>query len=135
MPPTTRRSRATGARTVATRTVSANRGQPKVVKWEPVRIVTTADAPILDREPLFYIDDEEFTIPKVVPPNVTFAYIRDMRSGNTEQAMANVFDLLLGEEGLNRLATCDVLTPEQSKEIMRVIEYKVAAAAEEMQGN
>lgn len=110
-------------------------GQPKVVKWEPVRIVTTADAPILDREPLFYIDDVEFTVPKEVPPNVTVGYIRDMRNGNTEQAMAKVFDALLGQEGLDALADCDALESDQLKEIMRVIELKVMAAAEQMQGN
>lgn len=130
--PAARTARRTAAKTVRPTTRA---GQPPVKKWEPVRVVTNADAPILDREPLFYIDDEEFTIPKEVPPNISFAYIRDMRNGNAEQAMANVFDRLLGTEALDRLADCDSLTPEQSKEIMRVIEYKVMAAAEEMQGN
>jgi hypothetical protein len=125
----------TARRAPVRKPTTSRAGQPPVKKWEPVRIVTNADAPILDREPLFYIDDEEFTIPREVPPNITFAYIRDMRSGNAEQAMANVFDLLLGEEALNRLATCDQLTSEQSKEIMRVIEYKVMAAADQLQGN
>jgi hypothetical protein len=130
--PAPRTARRTGA---PTRRPTTRAGQPPVKKWEPVRIVTNADAPILDREPLFYIDDEEFTIPKDVPPNISFAYIRDMRDGNAEKAMANVFDMLLGVEALDRLATCDQLTKEQSKEILRVIEYKVMAAAEEMQGN
>jgi hypothetical protein len=133
MPPTARTTRARAATRV--KPTTSRSGQPPVKQWEPVRIVTNADAPILDREPLFYIDDEEFTIPKVVPPNITYGYIRDMRGGNTEQAMANVFDRLLGQEALDRLADCDQLTPEQSKEIMRVIEYKVMAVAEELQGN
>lgn len=135
MPAASRSTRARSASRAAARPATRAAGQPKVVKWEPVRIVTNADAPILDREPLFYIDDDEFTIPKEMPPNVTFAYIRDMRGGNAEQALANVFDMLLGPEALDRLATCDQLTPEQSKEIMRVIEYKVMEAADQLQGN
>lgn len=130
--PASRTARRTSA---PTRKPTTRAGQPPVKRWEPVRIVTNADAPIFDREPLFYIDAEEFTIPKEVPPNITFAYIRDMRSGNAEQATANVFDALLGPEALDRLAACDSLTSEQSKEIMRVIEYKVMEAAEQLQGN
>lgn len=131
----TSRSTRTRATAPARRPAAGRSGQPKVVKWEPVRIVTHVDAPVFDREPLFYIDDIEFTIPKEVPPNITIGYIRDMRNGNTEQATARVFDALLGREGLDALAECDSLEPEQLKEIMRVIEIKVMAAAEQMQGN
>jgi hypothetical protein len=133
--PTSRTRSSTGRGTARRPTTSTGGGQPKVVKWEPVRIVTTAAPAAAPREPLFYIDDREFTIPVEVPPNVSMAYLRDMRNGNAEQALASVFDRLLGPEGLDELAECDSLEPDQLKEIMRVIELKVMAAAEQLQGN
>lgn len=100
----------------------------------PVRI-NTKNAAARDTEPLFYIDDEEFRIPVQVPPNMALAFIRDMRGGNTEQAIAKALDNLLGEKAVDRLADCEALEQEQLNQIMGVIERKMMAAAEQLQGN
>lgn len=97
--------------------------------------IDTKKAAKVDREPLFYIDDKEFTIPVVVPPNVALAFIRDMRGGSYEQAIAKALDNLIGKKGVDMLAECEALTNEQMSQIMKVIEVKMMAAAEQLQGN
>ncbi len=101
---------------------------------EPVRI-TSSKTTERDTETLFYIDDEEFRIPCKVPPNVTLKFIRDMRAGQVESAVAKAFDNLIGRRAVDRLAECEALTEEQLAQIMGVIQAKMTVAADAMLGN
>lgn len=85
-------------------------------------------------EDLFMIDDEVFQIPVVVPPNLALAYIRDLRDGDEGKATAKAFDALLGKRGLDRLANCDALEPDQLEAIMDVINKKMMDAQEKALG-
>ena len=100
---------------------------------EPIRI--TSGKADRELETFFYIDDEEFKIPKKVPPNVTLMFIRDMRAGQVETAVAKAFDNLIGKRAVDRLAECEALTEEQLAQIMGVIQQKMTVAADAMLGN
>lgn len=97
--------------------------------------ISTKDVKPVEREPLFYIDEEEFTVPIEVPANVTMAFIRDIRDHGEIVAVAKAFDLLLGEDGLNRLANCPALESDQLKEIMGVVGDKMMSAQKVVLGN
>lgn len=103
-------------------------------KRTPVRIDSskTRENPM---EELFSIDDDQFFIPVEVPPNVTLKFIRDMRGGQMEVAVAKALDNLIGADAVDRLADCEALEADQLKQIMDVIEEKMMAASAAMQGN
>lgn len=97
--------------------------------------ISTANHTPPDREELFWIDENCFTIPVVVPPNIALKFLRDMRDGSIEKALARALDNLIGKKGVDMLAECDALTGPQMQQIMKVIEVKMLAAAEQLQGN
>lgn len=105
------------------------------VDFKPIRLSTKAEAPEVDRVPLFYIDDEEFSMPREVPPVQSVRFLRDLKDGDLPTATAKAFDDLLGPRALNRLARCKALKPEELKQIMDIIAEKMMAANDLLLGN
>jgi hypothetical protein len=107
----------------------------KQMDFEPIRLSTKQEALQTDRVPLFYIDDEEFTIPVEVPPVQSVRFLRDLKDGDLPTATAKAFDDLLGPRALNRLSRCEALKPEELKQIMDIIAEKMLAANDLLLGN
>ena len=94
------------------------------------------DAVEVEREPLFSLDGETYTIPKTIPPHEFMAYLRDLRDGlGTETAQAKLLNRLIGRKAVDALAECKTLRPEDLKALMKVVSSKAADAQEEYGGN
>lgn len=74
-----------------------------------------------ERLPLFYIDDELFTIPKRPRPNIGLKYLKTLRtSGNAEMATAVLLNSMLGDGAYDALSDCDELEVPQLEEIVTI---------------
>lgn len=82
------------------------------------------------REMLFHLNDVDYMIPKEIPPNVVFAYLRDARKGGAEMAFANMFVELCGEEALDVLADYDDMQQKEMKDLIKALQKRVAGALE-----
>lgn len=87
----------------------------------------------VEREPLFYIDDREFTIPREVPPHIAMKYLRDLRDQPMEVALARLLDGLLGRAAVDALADHEELTKEDLEQLMVLVQRKTQGLLEEVQ--
>lgn len=102
-------------------------------EFEPVRI--RSDAPVdSERVVLFYIDEKAYDIPKVVPPNTTIRYMRDVIYEGSEYALAIAMEEVLGAEAMEALAECKTISEDQVKEIMNLVERMLLASSEKSTG-
>lgn len=108
-------------------------------RYVPIRLNTKDEAPEIDREPLFYIDEEMFGVPFEVPPSISLQFLEDLRTSDADtgmaKAVANAFNGLLGEDALGRLAKCKALKPSELNQIMKAVQEKMLDATEDMGGN
>lgn len=81
-------------------------------------------------ELLFHLNDVDYFIPKEIPPNIVFAYLRDARRGGAEMAFANMFVELCGEEALEALAEYKEMTQDEMKKLMKALQRRVLGALE-----
>lgn len=98
-------------------------------------IQLTTKAPDVEREVLFTVDGQEFTIPIEVPPYIAVVYLNALREGGTDKAVQVVLDELIGEQGVKRLAKCKGMTMGDLQQIFAVVNKKVAGVMEAAQGN
>lgn len=84
-----------------------------------------------ERELLFTIGDEQYTILKDPPGKLMVRYLRDLREVGMEVAIANIAHALIGKAGMDALADCEDFTPEDFKTLMRAIQLKIAGKIEE----
>jgi hypothetical protein len=101
---------------------------------EPVRIDSTAVVEV-EREPLFYIDDVEYTIPKTIPANITIRYLQDTYDRGQEYALAAAMREVLGAEAMEALADSESVTDEHMTQIMGIVEKKLMAQMRKSLGN
>jgi hypothetical protein len=92
--------------------------------YEPVKI-STAEVLDEEREPLFFIDEVEYTIPKLIRPNILMRYLQDTIDHGHEYALAAGMREVLGAEAMEALADCDQITDEQMDQIMAIVEKKL----------
>lgn len=102
---------------------------------EPVHILTPDEDVEPERELVFTLDEVEYTILKDVPASFSVAYLNNVRKRGTEFAMAEAMVALLGEDAMDALADCPQMTPENLRQIMKIVERKMLAAQEEALGN
>lgn len=100
----------------------------------PVRL-TTGTAALVEREPLFYIDDKEYTIPKKFGPHLGLVYLRAAESDGRDIALGRVMKAALGPEGWDALCSCEDITSDQLTSIMGKVQDKVLGAVESTEGN
>lgn len=81
-------------------------------------------AMIADREPLFSIGDEVYTIPKKVPPAWTMQ-VADLAATNYNAALAMALGLMLGPEGYEALKNCRTLTTDDLTTVFQVVSNRV----------
>jgi hypothetical protein len=102
-------------------------------EFEPVRISTQVAAPV-EMITLFTIDDREYKIPKVVPPNIVMQYLQDVVDSSEEYALSHAMQTLLGEEGMQALSECDTVGEEQMGQILAYVSNRLFGAMERLQG-
>jgi len=105
-----------------------------VTAYEPVRIDSTKVVDT-EREPLFYIDDREFTIPKELRANVVARYLQDTLDHGQEHALAAAMREVLGDDAMEALADSDAVTADQMAQIMGIVERKLMGQMERSLGN
>jgi len=73
---------------------------PATVEDDGVLRISTGDNPPVEepREPLFYIDGEEFTVPKLISPRIVYLGIDKMRREGALFGSMYVAELVLGKE-------------------------------------
>jgi hypothetical protein len=78
---------------------------PATVEGDGVLRLSTGDNPPVEeaREPLFYIDGEEFTVPKLISPRIVYLGIDTMRRDGPLFGSMYVAELVLGKEQYARL--------------------------------
>ncbi len=104
----------------------------KKAKFEPVRITTTdVEVEEATRVPLFYIDDEEYTIPQTFSASIGLRYLRNINVDGRDYAIAQLMEEVLGEEGFEALSTCNYLTKTQIENITEYIVELALGAVDE----
>lgn len=117
----------------------ANGAKPKAVSApaEPLRFSTEAEPVVEEREPFFYIDDAEYTIPKAPGPGIAIEAMHIAASGSPA-ALAESDDYvmteMLGEDGweaLRGLAREHRITGPQLRAMIKEVTTKAMGALEE----
>lgn len=78
-----------------------------------------------DREVLFTIDDQEYTVPVKVPANVGLRAVDTVARMGEADGTRWLMILMLGDEGWKALMDCDDLEPDDLQAIQEVIRQKV----------
>ncbi|MFD9223818.1 hypothetical protein ACFWDI_28395 [Streptomyces sp. NPDC060064] len=108
---------------------------PEVAEdFEPVRLTSKPDTPA-DRIVLFYVDDQEYSIPKRVGRNHGLRYLRTMRKQGEALAAQELLEVLIGEDGYTALMECEDLEDEQLDKIMtRLRDMALGEVEDETEG-
>jgi hypothetical protein len=90
-----------------------------------LRLSTSSATPVEEaREPLFYIDGEEFTVPKVISPRIVYLGINKMRAEGMLFGSMYVTELILGTDQYQRLLAhyeAERITQEQFDQVGKLI--------------
>lgn len=90
----------------------------------------------VETEPLFYIDDVEYSIPKKLPANMGLRYLRLIRKRGQEIAADWLLEEVLGEAGYDALTSQDFEDDEASfEQLFKVIERRALGQKEGAAGN
>jgi hypothetical protein len=101
----------------------ADKGQQNVAKLPDsrvLRLVADAEAEPEVREPLFYIDDVEYTVVKNPSPTIGLRYLRILAEEGEGQGAYYLLNNMLGEEGYEALMGYDKLTQTQYDQILEL---------------
>lgn len=101
--------------------------------FEPIRIAADGDVEE-ERVPLFYIGDDEYTIPKSIPKGVALQYLRHAAEVGHELATAPLLIRVLGEDAYMALEQSKALTGEQLEKIVDIIIKQALGDQEEKGG-
>lgn len=88
--------------------------------FEPLRIAADDDI-AEERVTLFYIGDDEYTIPKVIPPGVALQFMREAREHGRDLATAPLLSRVLGEDAYLALEQSRSLTEDQLEWIVEKV--------------
>lgn len=116
MASTTRTRQATAARKAA---VQPDNGTG-AFDFEPIRIAAN-DETEEERVALFYIGDDEYTIPKIIPPGVALQFMREAREHGRDLATAPLLSRVLGEDAYLALEQSRALTEDQLEWIVEKV--------------
>lgn len=88
--------------------------------FEPIRIAANTDI-AEERVPLFYIGDDEYTIPKSISPGVALQFLREAREHGRELATAPLLIRVLGEKAYLALEESQALDEDQMEWIINKV--------------
>lgn len=99
---------------------------PATPKSDGVLRLSTSSTPAVEeaREPLFYIDDEAFTVPKLIPPKIVFLGVDKMRREGLLFGSMYITELVLGKDqyaSLLKHYEDDDISQEQFDQVVRLI--------------
>ncbi|MEU1309509.1 hypothetical protein ABZ419_11525 [Streptomyces cinnamoneus] len=100
--------------------------------YELVQLTSTV--PKEERVPLFAIDDEVYTIPKVVPQGVALEFLRISREMGEAIAAQRLLERLLGADSYEALEQCPSLTDEAMQRIADMAQKIAFGSAEIREG-
>ena len=93
--------------------------------------INTSDTPSDEREPLFSIDGTAYTIPKVVPGNLSLQAIERMRTESEYAVIAWIMETMLGKQAYRALLDCKAVKPSQLRAITEICRAKMLGELEE----
>lgn len=110
------------ARAPKTRTAQV----PATPEDDGVLRLSTSSTPAVEeaREPLFYINDEQFTVPKLISPRIVYLGIAKIRTDGPVFGSMYVTELILGPEQYQRLLDhyeAENITQEQFDQVGKLI--------------
>jgi hypothetical protein len=88
--------------------------------FEPIRIAPDEDV-VEERVPLFYIGDDEYTVPTEIPPGVALQYLRQARESGHELATPPLLIRVLGEDAYMALEQSKAVKDDQLEQIVQII--------------
>lgn len=102
-------------------------------KYTPVRIKSTDADPFAGagRQPLFYIDDREYSIPVDVPAWYGLEAMEKTATMSEVEATRWVMIEMLGQEGWDALRTCKTITKPEMAAMQQVVRTLVFGEQEE----
>lgn len=90
-----------------------------------LEITTTREKPVDEaREPLFIIDGEEFTVPKVIDERMVFLAMNSFRQDGAVFAAMRLTELILGKPQYTRLLELyekEALTQENFDQVVKLV--------------
>lgn len=101
----------------------------------PTRINPEAEPKKVERIPLFYIGDDEYTVPAELSPQDGLIALRMVRTRGSDAATSWMVEKALGEKGYDALIACESITREQVKEILGNLQRMYMGDLEAMTGN
>lgn len=101
--------------------------------FEPIRIKANDEVEEEERVPLFYIGDDEYTIPKHVPRGVALQYLRQASEIGHELATAPLLIRVLGEDAYTALEQSKAMDGDQLDAIVDII-VRQALGAQDQKG-
>lgn len=111
-----------------------NKTKPRPV-FEPVRIDPAAAPEEVERIPLFYIGDQEYSIPAEMDARAGLKAIRIVRSQGLEVAAAWMVEESIGRDAMTALINCEAATRAQIQEILDNVKKMYMGDLEELLGN
>lgn len=92
---------------------------------QPLRFTSPAEPEAEDRVVIAYLDDYELSMPRSFSPGMALKIMRTSRKQGSQDAMVEMLELALGEEGYTRLAEYQGLTDRDLADVFTVVQ-KVA---------
>lgn len=90
-----------------------------------LRISTGSNPPVEEaREPVFWIDDEEFTVPKLISPRIVFLGTNKIRTEGAVFASMYIVELILGADQYQRLLEhyeAETITQDQFDQAIKAV--------------
>lgn len=99
---------------------------PQVLRFD----ADTEDVEPEEREPLFYIGDREYTIPKVMRTNDALECLHQFRTQGEALAVDFLLERLLGEEAYTALRSYRRLRSADLARIIEIAQERMMGAAE-----
>lgn len=94
-------------------------GPVEVGAFEPIHIA--ADPVDEERVPIFYIGDDEYTVPKIIPPGVALEYLRIAGEKGDQYAAPIIMTRVLGEEAYTALEQSRGITSDQLEHVVKTV--------------
>lgn len=114
------RARTAPATRKRTTTPAASSSPLDAADFEPIRIAADDEVPE-ERVTLFFIGEEEYTIPKVVPPSLGLEFMRVASEVGQEIASTVILRRVLGDEAYFALERSRAVTGDQLERIVKVV--------------
>jgi hypothetical protein len=91
---------------------------------EPI-VIDTSKKPKVKKVPLFTIDDQEYTIPEHIPPNIGIKFLLDCARVGVDVALSRAMVNVMGQDAMTALAECEAVDEEDMTKILKIVSDKI----------